>query len=220
MELTQELIDRFMKVAPAQIGHYIKSGYMHPRIKPVSKNFKMIGPAVTVRMIGTSNTMLYYAQEHSPKGSVIVVDRGAQDTHACCGDGCSLSALVNGMAGIVIDGPNCDSSGIVEVGLPVFSTGGSVVTCMATPDPQAEYNVPVSCGDTIVNPGDIVFGDEDGVLVMKPEDCVRLLELAEAGDRLELEPGGLVESLRNGTKKMSDYAPIIHDALKIAGIEE
>ena len=102
MALTKELIDRFMKVDPAQLGHFVKNGYMNTSIKPVSKDFKMIGPAVTVRMTGDSNIMLYYAVEHAPKGSVIVVDRGGENIHACCGDGCSLNAQCQGMAGIVI----------------------------------------------------------------------------------------------------------------------
>lgn len=83
MALTKELIDRFMKVDPAQLGHFVKNGYMNTSIKPVSKDFKMIGSAVTVRMTGDSNIMLYYAVEHAPKGSVIVVDRGGENIHAC-----------------------------------------------------------------------------------------------------------------------------------------
>lgn len=219
MEWTKELRDRFMKVDPAQIGHHVKSGYMHPNVKPVVKEFKVVGPAVTVRMTGDSNLMLYYAAEHAPEGSVIVVDRGGEPYHACCGDGCSLNAQCQGIAGIVIDGPACDSAGIERVGLPVFSTGLSVLTTTIVEDHKAEFNVPVHCGGVVVNPGDIVFGNAEGVLVLKPEDCERLLELAEAGDRKELEPGGMFDSFRAG-KKMSDFFPIIHDALKMNGIEE
>lgn len=218
MELTPELIQRFMKVDPAQIGHYVKSGYMHTNIKPVVKTFKVVGPAVTVRMTGDSNLMLYYAVEHAPKGSVIVVDRGGEPMHACCGDGCALNAQCCGMAGIVIDGPACDSAGIERVGLPVFSTGLSVLTTTIVEDRKAEFNVPVHCGGVVVNPGDIVFGNAEGVLVMKPEECISLLEHAEAGDRMEQEPGGMFDSFRKG-KKMSDFYPIIHDALKLSGIE-
>lgn len=217
MELTQELIDRFMKVDPAQIGHHVKSGYMNPRIKPVVKSFKMIGPAVTVRMNGDSNIMLYYAVEHAPKGSVIVVDRGGEPYKACCGDGCALNAQCQGMAGIVVDGPACDSAGIETVGLPVFSAGLSVVTTTICPDPKAEFNVPVQCGDVVVTPGDIIFGNAEGVLVMKPEECIELLEGAEQGNVFELAPDGMFAGFRSG-KKMSDYFPIINDALKIAGI--
>ena len=215
MELTQELVDRFMKVIPAQIGHYVKSCYMNPRIKPVVKGFKMVGPAVTVRMTGDSNIMLYYAVEHAPKGSVIVVDRGGEPTMACCGDGCSLNAKCQGMAGIVIDGPACDSDGVEAVGLPVFSSGLSVVTTGIRPDPKAEFNIPVQCGDVVVNPGDIVFGNAEGVIVMKPEECIELLEKAEAEDKVELGPDGMFAGFRSG-KKMSDYFPIINDALDIA----
>ena len=218
MALTKELIDRFMKVDPAQLGHFVKNGYMNTSIKPVSKDFKMIGPAVTVRMTGDSNIMLYYAVEHAPKGSVIVVDRGGENIHACCGDGCSLNAQCQGMAGIVIDGPATDSAGIVSVGLPVFATGLSVVTTTIKEDKTASFNVPVNCCGVVVNPGDIIFGNAEGVIVMKPEECEKLLEMGEAGNRAEQAPDGMFAGFRSG-KKMSDYFPIINAALKIAGEE-
>lgn len=219
MEWTQELADRFMKVDPAQIGHYVKSGYMNTNIKPVVKDFKVVGPAVTVRMTGDSNLMLYYAAEHAPKGSVLVVDRGGEPMHACCGDGCALNAQCQGVAGIVIDGPACDSAGIERVGLPVFATGLSVLTTTIVEDHKAAFNEPIQCGGVVVNPGDIVFGNAEGVLVMKPEECEQLLEHAEAGDKLEQEPGGMFDSFRAG-KKMSDFFPIIHDALKMNGMDD
>lgn len=217
MELTEDLIQRFMKVDPAQIGHNVKSGYMNTNIKPVVKSMKMIGPAVTVRIVGDSNLMLYYAVEHAPKGSVIVVDRGSEPLRACCGDGCALNAQCCGMAGIVIDGPACDSAGIERVGLPVFSTGLSVLTTTICEDHKASFNVPVQCGGVVVCPGDIVFGNAEGVLVMKPDECLALLEKAEAGDKFEQEPGGLFDSFRHG-KKMSDFFPIINDALEMNNI--
>ncbi len=81
-----ELRDKFMTTDPAQIGHFIDGGgYMNPKIGPLYEEAKMVGPAYTVRATGDDSTILYYAMERAPKGSVIVVDRAGDTTFACCG---------------------------------------------------------------------------------------------------------------------------------------
>lgn len=194
MALTQELIDRFMKVDPAQIGHKIKSGYMNPNIKPVFKSAKVIGPAFTIRMPVNDSAILYYAMKKAPKGSVIVVDRQGDTTYACAGEIVALCAKAVGMAGIVIDGPATDSIALEEIGLPVFSTGLSPVTTSLM-GLTGEYNVTVQCGGAVVNPGDLIFGDADGVVVLPPERAEELVEFAEQQDVREV---ALKKILANG----------------------
>ena len=74
MEFTNELKERLLKIAPAQFGHHIEHGFMHPRIKPADMNMKIAGPAYTVRATERDGSALYYAIMKAPKGSVIVVD--------------------------------------------------------------------------------------------------------------------------------------------------
>ena len=184
MEL-QQLFERALKTDPAQIGHYVQGGFMDASIKPISEDIKMIGPAFTIRLPGNDNAMLYYAMKRAPKGSVIVIDRMGDHRIASVGEIVALSAKSLGMAGIVVDGPNTDTRAIKAMGFPVFSTGRASVT-NTIKGIDGEYNVPVNCGGAIVNPGDIVYGDVDGVIVAPADRFAELVEKAEAADRTEV----------------------------------
>lgn len=176
-KLSQETIDRFMQIAPAQIGHHIDSGFMHPRIKPVDPSFKVIGPAYTVRMTERDGAALNYAIMKAEKGSVLVVDRGADSVFACAGDQLVMMMKHRGLGGLIVDGPVTDKIGLQKLGFPVFCTGFSAVTtmCLGT---SGAVNIPVQCGGAIVEPGALVFGDTDGVIIV-PDDYEDLLAIGE-----------------------------------------
>jgi 4-hydroxy-4-methyl-2-oxoglutarate aldolase len=186
MSLPKEIVDRFMAVDPATIGHYIGGGYMRPEMKPINKHSKMVGTAYTVRLQGKDSCALYYAMQKAPKGSVIVVDRCGDTIYACVGEMMALFAECRGFAGIVIDGPATDSLAIEKSGLPVFCTGISVVTTIVV-GISGDQDIPVHCSGTVVRPGDIVFGDADGVIVMPPDNYMELLTRAEEAVAREVE---------------------------------
>lgn len=168
MELTKELRERLLKIAPAQFGHFVEHGFMHPRIKPVSKYMHVAGTAVTVQATERDGSALYYAIMKAPKGAVIVVDRGREDVFAIAGDQLALMMQQRELGGLVIDGPATDRLGLEKLGFPVFCTGFSPVTtlCKGT---NGAYNIPVQCGGAVVRPGYIILGDADGVIAMAPE---------------------------------------------------
>lgn len=177
MQLTKELYDRIMSVSPAQFGHHLDHGFMHPRIKPVVPQFKMVGPAYTVRMTERDGSALYYAIMKADKGSIIVVDRGEEDIFACAGDQLALMMKHRELGGLVVDGPVTDRIGLEKLGFPVFCTAFSPVTTLCT-GTNGEVNIPIQCGGTVVQPGAIVFGDADGVVVL-PDDFEKYLSAAE-----------------------------------------
>lgn len=168
MEFTSELKERLLNIAPAQFGHHIEHGFMHPRIKPVVPQMKVVGPAVTVRATERDGSALYYAVMKAPKGSVIVVDRGKEDIFAIAGDQLALMMQHRELGGLVIDGPATDRIGLEKLGFPVFCTGFSPVTtlCKGT---NGVIQIPVQCGGTVVHPGDIILGDADGVIALSPD---------------------------------------------------
>ena len=198
----EKLFERALKTDPAQIGHYVQGGFMDASIKPISEDIKMIGPAFTIRLPGNDNAMLYYAMKRAPKGSVIVIDRMGDKRIACLGEMVALSARTLGMAGIVVDGPNTDTRAIKAMGFPIFSTGRASVT-NTFKGIDGEYNVPVNCGGAVVCPGDIVYGDLDGVIVAPADRFEELVEKAEAADRNEVlwrenfAAGGYVDKFVN-----------------------
>lgn len=182
--MDEQLLKRLMEVDPAQIGHYISGGFMDPEIKPISKTFKVAGPAWTVRVFANDNAIFYYALDKAPKGSVIVIDRVGDRVYAPIGEVAATAAMYAGMAGIVLDGPATDSIAIEKIGFPVFSRGLSAVTTGAL-GLKGDYNIPVQCGGAVVNPGDIIFGDADGVIVIPPDMLEPLLEKALKANEIE-----------------------------------
>lgn len=178
MELTAEIYDRFMKVDPATVGHHIGGGFMRPEMKPLNKNVKMVGPAYTIRMEGRDSAPLHYAFTKAPKGSVLVIDRCGDHTYAPIGEIVALYAQCQEFAGIVIDGVVTDSRAIEKQDFPLFCTGISVVTT-AILGVSGKVDIPVCCCGACVNPGDIVFGDADGVIVLPQEGYEEALVKAE-----------------------------------------
>ena len=193
MEFTNELKERLLNIAPAQFGHHIEHGFMHPRIKPVVPEMKLAGPAYTVRATERDGSALYYGIMKAPKGAVLVVDRGREDIFAIAGDQLVLMMKHRELGGLVIDGPATDRIGLAKLGFPVFCTGFSPVTtlCKGT---NGEVNVPVQCGGTVVHPGDIILGDADGVIALSPELLTEeLIEAAENMTKNELRRAERIE---------------------------
>ncbi|MEY8337633.1 RraA family protein [Lachnospiraceae bacterium 62-35] len=185
-EEMKALFERAKKVDPAQIGHYVLGGYMNGRIRPVTDDMVVIGPAFTVRLPYNDNAILYHAVEQAPEGSVIVIDRMGEDRFACIGEICALNAKMRGMAGMIVDGPNADTRALKTMGFPVFSTGRAPAT-NSLKGLGGEFNVAIHCGGAVVRPGDIVYGDLDGVIVAPPDEFEHLVETAEAATRDEVE---------------------------------
>lgn len=190
MEFTKELRERLLKIAPAQFGHHIEHGFMHPRIKPVEPEMKIAGPAYTVRATERDGSALYYAIMKAPKGAVIVVDRGREDVFAIAGDQLVLMMKHRELGGLVIDGPATDRIGLGKLGFPVFCTGFSPVTtlCKGT---NGEVQTNIQCGGAAVHPGDIILGDADGVIALEPqvltEELIRAAEKMTENERIRAE---------------------------------
>jgi 4-hydroxy-4-methyl-2-oxoglutarate aldolase len=172
------LIERFRKVAPSTIGHFVEDGFMDPGIKPLSRNVKLVGPAVTVRQL-SNRSVMSKAIELARPGDVIVVDRGGERRRATGGDNTARRCQRAGIAGMVIDGPSGDVIEIQEMGFLVFSRGVAALHGV-TMAREGTINAPVSCGDVIVRPGDLILGDDNGIVVIQPETAEAILVQAEA----------------------------------------
>lgn len=192
MAVSRELLDRFRKVDPATVGHFISGGFMHPGMKPLNRKMKLVGPACTVQLVGKDSAPLYYAIEHGEPGSVLVVDRCGDTTYACVGEIVALYARKRGFAGIVIDGPATDSRALEVFDFPVFCTGISVVTTNVLGLGGA-WNKDIPCAGASVRPGDIILGDADGVIVLPEEGCEAVLTRAEQAQAREPEVKKYVE---------------------------
>lgn len=141
---------------------------MNSAIKPIDPKSKMVGRAVTADCHPGDNLALHRGMAAAEAGDVLVFDCKGYTEAGHFGDMMATACQVKGIAGVVIDGSCRDSQDICELGLPVFARAfnprGTVKESLG------KVNVPVVCGGVKVNPGDIIFGDCDGVVVI-PQEC-------------------------------------------------
>jgi 4-hydroxy-4-methyl-2-oxoglutarate aldolase len=137
---------------------------MDARIRPIWPRARLVGPAFTVRTPPGEHPAVRRAADEAPPGSVIVVDAGGELAHALWGDNLSKLVLERGVSGLVVDGAVRDVDGIEALGFPVFAAG--VTPTPPRRDEDGEIGVPVTCGGLTVRPGDLVYGDRDGVVVV------------------------------------------------------
>jgi RraA family protein len=138
---------------------------------------KMAGPAVTVKVRSGDNFMLHKSFALVKPGDVLVVDSQGCNSYAVCGDIMVSCMDKLGVAGLVVDGTVRDIDALRKIGLPVFARG--TVCGAGDKDGPGEINFPVACGGVVVNPGDLVFGDENGVVVVPMEDIEEAFKWAD-----------------------------------------
>jgi len=147
---------------------------LHPYHRPAP----LAGTAVTVRTRGGDNVTILRAFEFCRPGDVIVIDAGGDVTNAVIGGILSFYASTIGVRGMVIDGAIRDVAEIRERDFPMYARG--VNHRGPYKDGPGEINVPVSVGGMVVNPGDIVVGDQDGLLAFAQTEAALLIEKAKA----------------------------------------
>jgi 4-hydroxy-4-methyl-2-oxoglutarate aldolase len=181
-----ELVERYRRIAPSTLGHIIDGHTLDARIEALLPGTRVTGPAVTVRTFGRDSTVCHKVMDFIRPGDVAVIatDIAWDREYACWGEMMMLAAKLAGAAGVVIDGPLTDVEALREIGLPVFGRGRSPITTQLLGEGGA-INRPIVCGGLLVNPGDLVLGSDDGVVVLPPEEAEALWDAAweeESGD--------------------------------------
>jgi regulator of RNase E activity RraA len=156
---------------------------MHAAIKPLNLEWRICGPALTVRAENWEDRLMgELAPKYAKPGDVIVVDAGGYTDVAVWGMSMTINAKRAGVAGVVIDGSTMNSTliGRERQQIPVFARG--VVPTAKGSDGPGSLNIPVICGGVIVYPGDIILADSDGVVVLRPEMAEEIIRASEAHD--------------------------------------
>ncbi len=170
-----------------------RSGGMDHAIRPMYPGARCCGPAYTVKNAAKDNLMSHYALKHSRPGDVLVLDCSCGRHGSGWGELMSLAAKHKGLGGIVIGGTVRDIHQLPGIGFPVFARGVQAEgTVKNTP---GEVECPVSCGGVTVLPGDVVLGDENGVVVV-PRD--RAEAVLEAARHLQAKEEGLRRRILEG----------------------
>jgi 4-hydroxy-4-methyl-2-oxoglutarate aldolase len=146
---------------------------MNAAIKPLKEEYKFAGRALTVKTPVGDNLAVLRAIREAKPGDILVVDAKGDQYRAIAGDFVVGMAQTLGVGAIVVDGVIRDIEGIKKLNFPVFSRGTTVAASGKAG--AGEINVPISCGGTAVNPGDIIVGDADGVVVIPQSEAESVL---------------------------------------------
>ncbi len=147
-------------------------------LRPVHTKGAMCGPALTVHTRPGDNLMIHKALDMAEAGDVIVVDAGGDVTSAVIGEIMVRIAEKMGVAGFVIDGAVRDAGALARNIIPVYARG--VTHRGPYKDGPGEIGVPVALDGMVVHPGDVVVGDEDGVVAVPKAQAEAILKLARA----------------------------------------
>ena len=189
-------VDELAPIGTATVHEAIgRRGFLGAELRPIQRDVRIAGTAVTVLSHPGDNMMIHAAVEVCRPGDVLVVTTTAPSTHGMFGELLATSLVVRGVRGLVIDAGVRDTAELREMGFPVWTRHVSCQgTVKATP---GSVNVPVSIGGVVIQPGDAVCADDDGVVAVARDEAAWALEQSrarldqEAATRARLEAGEL-----------------------------
>jgi len=172
-----KLVEAFRDLGAATVYEASgRRGSVDPRIKPLARGIRVLGPALTVECHPKDNLMLHKALQIAQKGDVLVASTQGYPDAGYWGGLMATSAMARQLVGLVIDGCVRDSAEILEMGFPVFCRG----TCMrgTVKGTLGRVNHPIVFGQVVVKPGDLVLGDDDGLVIVARAEMEAVLKAA------------------------------------------
>jgi 4-hydroxy-4-methyl-2-oxoglutarate aldolase len=192
------LVEGFAKLGAATVHEASgRKGAVDPAIKPIRRGLRLCGPAFTVQCAPGDNLMLHKALEKARPGDVLVASVGGHPEGGYFGGLMAVSAVARRLGGLAIDGCIRDSEEIVAMGFPIFSRGLCIRgTSKSVP---GLVNHPTVFGGVVVQPGDLILGDDDGLVVVSRAEAQAVLE--RALQRVEAETKKAAQ-LRSGVSSV------------------
>lgn len=195
----KSIVDSFSGIPVPNIGDAMnRTASISSELRPIN-HARLQGTAYTVRVPAGDNLLIYYAIDNAKIGDVVVVDGSGFTERALIGGIMASLAKAKGLSGLVINGAVRDPRDLESMDFPVFYKA----ICPNGPykNGPGEINAPVSIGNRVIYPGDILIGDEDGLISIHPEDakevCMNakkvvekeknMMEMIETEGKLDLE---------------------------------
>ncbi|RJG40516.1 4-carboxy-4-hydroxy-2-oxoadipate aldolase/oxaloacetate decarboxylase [Mesorhizobium sp. DCY119] len=192
--LTAELLARFETVTAATAHEAMgRKGALDSAIKPIRSGMRVLGPAFTCVCPPGDNLTLHAALKLSKPGDVLVCAAAGFTEQGLFGDVMASAAKGKGLAGLVVDGGVRDANDIDRIGFPVFSRSISIKG--AVKETLGPLNQSIVVGGELVSPGDLIIGDDDGVVVIP---AALIAETAEACAEREKKEIRFREALLQG----------------------
>jgi len=210
----KSLVQAIGKIQTATLHESMgKRGALPHYIRPVWHESKFCGVALTVKSRPGDNLMLHKAVALAQPGDLLVVDNDGFLEAGLWGEIITVAAMQKGIVGLVTNGAVRDTLQIRDLGFPVFCAGISIKgTTKAVP---GKINNPITFEGVLVNPGDIVVGDNDGLVVIPPGEADKLLAAARAKEKSEAE---VIAKIKAGGSTMDLLG--FNEAYKRLGLSE
>lgn len=177
-------------------------GVLPSAIKPVAPAFRICGPAVTVQSPGGDNLWLHRALYIAAPGDVLVVHVSGAHDFGYWGEIMSAAANARQLGGLVIDGCVRDGAVLADFGFPIFARGLSIRGTGKDFGARGWINHPVLFEDLVVQPGDLIVGDTDGVVALPRARAAEIVQLAQAREAKE---AGIVQRIQGGERTLEVY---------------
>ncbi len=190
-----ETVTRYEKLSVATVHEAQgRVGLLSPEIRSIKAGLKLVGRAVTVFATPGDNVMIHVAMEQCEPGDVMVVAVNSRSECGYFGDLLATLMQARGIAGLVIDSGVRDLADLRQMGIPVFSR---CISAQGTvKETLGDVNVPVVCGGQVINPSDLIIGDDDGVVVVRRHELDSVAQKSEAREDKE---AAIREKYREGT---------------------
>jgi len=161
----QQDLKKLSEYPVALIGDgYGRRAIMDAGIKPLNPELKMFGSAITVETHPADNLMIHVGIKIAQEGDILVINAHGSLSNGIFGDLLCNTAVRKKLGGIIIDGAVRDSVELIESGIPIYARG--INPMGGGKEGPGQVNLPTSCGGVIVNPGDMIIGDADGVITI------------------------------------------------------
>ncbi|WP_114011623.1 4-carboxy-4-hydroxy-2-oxoadipate aldolase/oxaloacetate decarboxylase [Cohaesibacter intestini] len=178
------LVEAIARFTPATLHEAQgRRGALASKIKPIYPGMTVCGPALTIKSHPGDNCMLQLGISLAKPGDVLVFATDDSNEQGCFGEVLGTWAMSRGVAGLVTDSGVRDGPALNKKGFPVFSPGlcikGTVKESLGT------INKPISFAGEIINPGDIIVGDDDGLVVVRPSEAAAVAKSSQERDDIE-----------------------------------